>query len=148
MSGTFTQLQIHIVFSVKGRQMLINESIEEKLYKFISGVIKNNGHKLLQINGMPDHVHILISISPNQSISELVKYIKQGSSHMINSSRLIRDKFSWQSGYAAFSCSKSHSSKVINYIKNQKIHHQKKSFLQEYKTFLDENNVIYDTRFI
>ncbi len=148
MSGTYTQIQIHIVFSVKRREPIILGTVEEKIYKFISGVVKKNGHKLLQINGMPDHVHLLVSMNPNQSISDLVKGIKQSSSHMINCSGQLKNKFAWQPGYAAFSCSRSHALKVIDYIKNQKQHHRTKTFMSEYKMFLDLNNIDYDPRYL
>ena len=148
MSNTFTQLQIHVVLSVKNREQLITKEIESEIFSYITGIVNNNGHRLLQINGMPDHIHILLSLNPKQSISELIKAIKPGSSFRINSSGWIKHKFNWQSGYAAFSCSRSHAERTIQYIRNQKEHHKKLPFMAEYKRFLDLNNIDYNEKFL
>ena len=97
---------------------------------------------------MPDHVHLLFGMRPTQSLSELMQDIKGDSSKWINEKRYLKGKFSWQEGYGAFSYSKSHVSKVIKYIENQEEHHKKKSFIEEYKEFLDAFDVDYDERYI
>ena len=110
--------------------------------------VQNNGHKMLQINGMPDHVHMLIGIRPVQSLSDLMKQVKQDSSKWINQQGFVNGKFSWQAGYGAFSYSKSQLPQVINYIQNQELHHKKKTFQEEYLEFLDKFDIDYDERYI
>jgi len=102
MANTYTQIHIHAIFAVQNRVSLIKEHWQEELYKYISGIITNNGHKLLQIGGMPDHIHVLFGIQPVKSLSDLMQRIKGDSSHWINESRLVLGKFSWQDGYGAF----------------------------------------------
>ncbi len=148
MANTYTQLHVHIVFAVQNRLSLIQNDWKDRLYQYITGIIKNNGHKLLIINGMPDHLHILIGQSPIQSLSELMKIVKSNSSKWINDNRFVKGKFSWQEGYGAFSYNKSQLSKVINYIEKQELHHKKKTFAEEYEDFLKAFEVEYDNRFI
>ncbi|MCG2420257.1 IS200/IS605 family transposase [Aequorivita sp. F47161] len=148
MANTYTQIHIQTVFAVEDRQSLINPNWKDELYKYITGIIQNYNHKVLQINGMPDHIHILLGMRPTQSISELMKQIKQDSSKWINTRRLVRGKFSWQSGYGAFSYSKSQVHGVIQYIVNQEEHHKTKSFVEEYVELLKESGVDYDERYI
>lgn len=148
MANTFTQIHIHLVFAVQNRASLIHDILEERLYKYITGIIKNNNHRLLAINGMPDHIHILIGFRPTQSLSDLMQDIKGDSSKWINENKLVAGKFSWQQGYGAFSYSKSQIPKVINYIKNQKKHHQQISFMEEYERVLNDFEIRFDERYI
>jgi REP element-mobilizing transposase RayT len=148
MANTYTQIHIQAVFAVQDRQSLIKNEWKEELFKYITGIIQNHEHKVLQINGMPDHLHILFGMRPTQSISDLMKQIKQDSSKWINSKDLINGKFSWQAGFGAFSYSKSDLPRVINYIKNQELHHQKLTFQEEYLKLLKEFNVEFDQRYI
>lgn len=148
MANTFTQIHIQVVFAVQNRECIILNSWKDELYKYITGIIKQNNHKLLAINGMPDHVHILIGMRPSQSLSDLMQDIKGSSSKWINETKLIRSRFSWQEGYGAFSYSKSHLSRVIKYIENQETHHKKKNFNEEYKEFLEKFDVPYDERHV
>ncbi len=148
MANTYTQIHIHTVFAVQNRQSLIADTWETDLYKYINGIVKNNGHKLLQINGMPDHVHLLVGLRPIQALSELMKYVKQDSSKWINQNRFAKGRFSWQAGYGAFSLSRSQVPQVISYIRNQKEHHRKKSFREEYVEFLERSGIEYDTQYI
>lgn len=136
MAGTFSKIYIQVVFAVKNRDSLINQEWEEELFKYISGIIKNKEQKLLAINGMPDHIHILIGMKPNCCLSDLVREIKKSSNDFINSNKFSRFKFQWQEGYGAFSYSHSALDNVIAYIQNQKEHHKKNSFKDEYKDFL------------
>jgi len=110
-------------------------SFKDELYKYISGIIKNNDHKPLAINGMPDHIHVFLGMRLSQSLSDLMQDIKGNSSKWINEKRFLKYKFSWQEGYGAFSYSKSQLPRVITYLNNQDIHHKKKSFLEEYTDF-------------
>ncbi len=148
MANTYTQIHIQAVFVVQNRESLIHEKWETDLYRYISGIVKNQGHKLLQINGMPDHIHILLGMRPIQSLSDLMKKIKGDSSKWINQSKIDHGRFSWQEGYGAFSYAKSQVPNVIRYIKDQKLHHQKKTFKEEYLTLLNEFDIDYDERYI
>ncbi|MDH5598751.1 MAG: IS200/IS605 family transposase, partial [Cyclobacteriaceae bacterium] len=100
-SGTFTQVYIHIVFSVKYRKYLIHESWEDQLYKYITGIVQGLQNKMLAINGMPDHIHILVRMRPHVNISELVREIKKGSVNFMVENKLIDKSFQWQNGYGA-----------------------------------------------
>jgi putative transposase len=136
MAGTFSQIYIQIVFAVKGRESSIQPLWEEELYKYITGIITNKGQKLLAINGMPDHLHFLIGMKPSCCLSDLVREIKKSSNDFINEKNFSKAKFQWQEGYGAFSYSHSALGDVIRYIANQKVHHKKQSFKEEYKDFL------------
>lgn len=125
MANTYTQIHIHFVFAVKFREALIGSSWKESLYKYMTGTIQNNNHKLLAINGTADHIHILVGLRPSQSISDLMKDVKQSSTKWINENKLVNGRFAWQEGYGAFSNSKSQVSQVIKYINNQEEHHKK-----------------------
>ncbi len=148
MANTFTKIYIHSIFAVKGRENLIKKSWEDELYKYISGIIKNNGHKLLAINGMPDHIHILIGMKPVQSLSRLMQDVKGSSSKWINEKKFILGKFRWQEGYGAFSYADSQLNSVISYIDTQTEHHKKRSFKEEYTEFLDRFRVEYNPEYI
>lgn len=148
MSNTYTQIHIQFVFAVKFRKALIQPIWKDELFKYITGIIQKNNHKLLAINGMPDHIHILIGLRPTQSISDLMQVVKANSSKWVNEKGFLSSKFEWQEGYGAFSYSKSHLKNVIRYIENQEQHHKKKTFLEEYVEFLEKFEVEYDSRYI
>ncbi|CAN5736533.1 IS200/IS605 family transposase [soil metagenome] len=148
MPNTYTQIHIHFVFSVKNRAALIEKGWKDELYKYITGIFQSNGHKMLQINGMPDHIHILVAVRPNQTISAIIQNVKTESSKWINRNSLCQSLFAWQEGYGAFSYSKSQLSNVICYIQNQEIHHRKKTFLDEYRQLLKMYEIEYDERYI
>jgi len=148
MANTYTQLHMQLVFAVKFRQALIDKSWEDELYKYITGIVQNHEHKLLSINGMPDHLHLLIGYRPHQALADLLKEIKGDSSKWINDRKFTKTKFNWQEGYGAFSYSKSEVPRICSYIESQKIHHQNKTFLEEYKNLLNEFQVDYDERYI
>ena len=148
MANTYTQIHVQFVFAVKYRNGLLIPSLKEELYQYISGIIKHHKHKLLAINGMPDHIHIFIGMRPTQSISDLMQDIKGSSSKWINEKKFLKVKFEWQEGYGAFSYSKSQVDNVINYIKNQEEHHKKESFRNEYLNFLNRFEVEYDEQYI
>ena len=147
MPNTYTQLYIQIVFAVKGRENLITKGNREELHKYITGIVQNRDQKLLSIFCMPDHVHLLISIKPTISISDLVRDIKAGSSKFINDSKWIKGKFNWQEGFGAFSYSKSQIDTVVNYILNQEEHHKKINFKDEYIDFLKKFEIEYNEKY-
>lgn len=148
MPNTSTQLYIQIVFAVKGRENLISKGNREELHKYITGIVQNRDQKLLSIFCMPDHVHLLISIKPTISISDLVRDIKAGSSKFINDSKWIKGKFNWQEGFGAFSYSKSQIDTVVNYILNQEEHHKKINFKDEYIDFLKKFEIEYNEKYL
>lgn len=148
MANTYSQIHLQFVFAVKYRNSLIRSQWKEELYLYISGIIEKQGHKLLAINGMDDHIHIFIGMRPNQSVSDLLQDIKRNSSLWINQKGFVNGKFEWQEGYGAFSYSKSHVKLVIDYIKNQEKHHQRISFREEYIDFLKKFEIEYDERYI
>jgi putative transposase len=148
MANTYTQIHIQAVFTVQNRDCIILRNWKNELYKYITGIVQNNKHKLLAINGMPDHIHILIGLRPSQSLADLVQNIKGGSSKWINERKFVRGKFSWQEGYGAFSYSKSELVNVIQYIDDQIIHHKRKTFIEEYHDLLREFEVDYDDRYV
>jgi putative transposase len=148
MSNTYTQIHIHVVFAVKNRVGIIHKDWRDELYKYITGIIQKNDHKLLIINGVEDHLHLFFGMRPTQTLSDLMQDVKANSSKWINEKGFVQGRFEWQSGYGAFSYSKSQISSVIKYIENQEVHHTKQTFLEEYKNLLDQFEVDYDERYI
>lgn len=148
MANTYTQIYIHFIFAVQNRLSLINKNWQADLFKYISGIIEKQGHKLYVIGGMPEHIHILISMNPKQAPSDLMYHVKRSSSLWINQNKLSSGHFSWQSGFGSFSLSKSQLGDKIKYIENQEQHHKKITFKEEYLKFLIEYDVPYDERYI
>jgi REP element-mobilizing transposase RayT len=148
MANTYTQIHLHLVFAVKYRNGLIGKEWKDELYKYITGIVQNNKHKLLIINGMNDHIHILIGFRSHQSLADLMKDIKQMSSLWINERKFCKGKFAWQEGYAAFSYGQSQLPQIIEYIKEQEKHHQKRTFLEEFKVFLQLFEVEFEEKYI
>ncbi len=148
MANTFSQIYIQIVFAVKGRQNLISKDWKDELYKYITGICTNNQQKLIAINGVADHIHILIGLKPAMALSDLMREIKTSSSKFINEKGWIKGNFNWQEGYGAFSYSHSQLDNVIAYIQNQEIHHQTKTFKEEYLAFLDKFDISFEERYL
>ena len=148
MANTYTQIYIQIVFAVEGRQNLFDPVLNDELQKYITGIVTAQRQKLIAINNMPDHAHILIGQRPDSTLSDLVGDIKSGSTNFINRKRWVRGRFNWQEGFGAFSYSDSQLNTVIRYIQNQQTHHRKRSFHDEYVALLDKFNVPYDQRYI
>jgi len=148
MANTYSQIYLHFVFAVQNRMSLISPKWKADLYKYMSGIIENNGHKAYVMNGMPDHVHALVSMNPKQAPSDLMHDVKQSSSLWINDNRLVMGKFSWQEGFGAFSYGKSQIQTIANYIEQQEKHHQKRTFTEEYIEFLKLFEIDFDERYI
>ena len=146
--GVFTQLYIQLVFSPKYRDRLLTKEIRTELFSYMSGIVTNRKHKSIIINGMPDHVHILIGANPNDSISDLVASLKRDSSSFINSKKWFKGKFHWQDGYGAFSYGRSQLDKIYNYILNQEKHHAERTFCEEYKELLRKFEVKYKEKYL
>ncbi|HNZ43055.1 MAG TPA: IS200/IS605 family transposase [Bacteroidales bacterium] len=136
MPHSYNKIWIHAIWSTKYRDQLIMPKIEFQVYQYMREQFIESGCPVRIISGMPDHVHCLFLLNPQKSIAEIIKQIKGSTSHFINEQNLIEGKFSWQTGYAAYSVSESAVEKVFEYIKNQKSHHAKMTFLQEYNDFL------------
>lgn len=148
MANSYTQIHIQYVFVVKFRDGLIHPKWKEELFKYISGIIKFHNHKLLAINGVENHIHVLVGMKPTQTISELAQVIKANSSKWINETKMERFRFEWQAGFGAFSYSKWDVEKIINYIHNQEEHHKKKTFKEEYLNFLEDFEIDFDEKYI
>jgi putative transposase len=148
MANTYTQIYLQIVFSVKGRQNLIEKKWRDELYKYICGIANAKEQKVYAIGGIADHIHILVSIKPNIAISDLVRDIKANSSKWINEKGLVIGKFQWQEGFGAFSYGQSQLDDVIAYINNQEQHHQKKTFKDEYLDLLQKFDIEYDDKYL
>jgi REP element-mobilizing transposase RayT len=148
MANTFYQNYAQIVFSPKGRENLILPSFEERIYQYITGIIKNNDQKLIAINGMPDHIHVFIGFKPTIAIANLVRDIKANSSKFINEEHFLRGKFAWQDGYGCFTYAHSQLDVVAKYVMNQKEHHKTKTFREEYLSFLEKFAIPYDEKYL
>ena len=148
MANTYTQLYIHIVFSVKGRHALIPECHKTELHKYITGILTNKKQKVIQINSMPDHIHILVGMTPDTALSGLVKDLKVNSTRFINQKRWTVGQFAWQEGFGAFSYSHSQIPEVAAYIENQEKHHSRRTFREEYLAFLERFGVAYDVKYV
>ena len=148
MANNYTQIYIQLVFSPFRKCALITFDYEQKLYKYITGIVQNKKHKLLAINGTEDHLHIFLGLNPDQSISDLIADIKRSSSMWINENNFVKGRFEWQKGFGAFSYSRSHIDSVVKYIGNQKEHHKKVSFLDEYRDILRKFNIEFDEKYL
>ncbi len=148
MPNIYTQIHVQCVIAVKYRQSLISTEWQDQLHKFITTTLQNYGHRMLAINSMPDHLHLFFVFKPNQSLSDLMRIIKNESSAWINDKQFTKAVFKWQEGYGAFSYSRSHVKAVIDYVLNQQEHHRKRTFLDEYQQFLEQFEIDYEERHI
>ncbi|MBW8361105.1 MAG: IS200/IS605 family transposase [Kaistella sp.] len=147
-AGTFSQIYIQLVFVVKGRENLLKKVFRDEVFKYMSGILKAKGQKSIIINGVEDHVHLFIGLKPSMKLSDLVRDIKNNTTNFINEKNFVKGKFAWQEGYGAFSYSQSQIEKVYQYILNQEIHHQKKSFKVEYLELLEKFKIDYKEEFL
>ena len=148
MSGTYTNLLFHIVFSTKNRLPLITRGFKEDLHAYIGGIIKREEGILLEIGGIADHVHLLAKFKPTQSVSDMLMRIKANSSKWANETRSRARKFGWQDGFAAFTVSESQSPRVRRYIQNQEEYHRGLSYKAELVALLEKHNIVYDKRYL
>jgi putative transposase len=148
MTNTYTQIYIQTVFTVQNRISLIQDDWQQELYKYITGIVQNNEHKLIAINGMPDHLHLFIGMKPHQSLSGLMQDVKGDSSKWIHEKGFVKGRFEWQAGFGDFSYSISQIDAIVKYIKNQREHHKTRTFIEEYLDFLDKFKVPFDERYI
>jgi len=148
MAGTFSQIYIQIVFAVQDRESMIQSAWREELFKYISGIVRNKGQKMLAINGMPDHIHFLIGMKPSCCLSDFVREVKKSSNEFIKEKKFSKFKFNWQEGYGAFSYSHSQIDRVIKYIMNQEKHHKKQTFREEYLDFLNKFEIEFKDEYL
>lgn len=148
MADTYSQIYIQIIFAVQNRNALISLAWEEELHKYITGIVQNKDQKMISINGTSNHIHFLIGMKPTCCLSDLVREIKKSSNTFIKEKKLTPLNFQWQEGFGAFSYGHSQLSDVIHYIENQKRHHQKTSFKEEYIAFLNAFNIDYKDNYL
>ena len=148
MPNTYSQITIQLIFAVKNRDAMITPVFREPLHKYITGIVKNQNQKLLCINSVTDHLHLLIGQTPNCCLSDLVREIKSESSRYINENKLTKFRFYWQEGFGAFSYSRSQRDTVIHYIENQEKHHKKKTFRDEYLEFLNKFEIEFKNEYL
>lgn len=148
MANTYTQIYVQVVFAVQERASLIKSEWREELFKYIAGILKNQGIKLIAIGGVENHIHILFGLNPKIALSDLVRDIKANSSKYINEKGFVRGKFHWQEGFGAFSYSRSQLDAVAKYVLNQEKHHANKSFKAEYVELLSKFDVDYDEKYL
>ena len=148
MANTYSQITMQVVFAVKAREALIEDTFNDRLHAYISGIVANQGQKLLAINSARDHIHILLGLDPDNRLSDLVREVKSESSRFVNENRLSRYRFYWQNGFGAFSYSRSQRPMIINYIMQQSEHHRRISFREEYIELLKAFEIEYDDRYL
>lgn len=148
MANTYTRLYFHVVFAVKGRSNQIAKTWKKELYRYISAIIANKNQKLMIMNGMPNHIHLLLGTRPDCNLSDLIRDVKASSSKWINEKNWLRTQFRWQAGFGAFTVSYSDVKRVINYIENQEKHHENKTFTEECLDFLKENEIDFKYEYI
>jgi putative transposase len=146
--GTFTQMYVHLVFAVGHREAVLSKSIRPRIFEYISGIITSQKHKSIIVNGVSDHIHILLGLNPAISISDTVHDIKRSSSIFINENKLVAGKFSWQQGYGGFTYSRSQLENIYKYIERQEEHHSKRTFKEEYFSILEKYDVEYDPGYL
>lgn len=148
MALTLTRLLVHLIFSTKDRIPLIPCELEPDLYSYLGGICRDCDSPLLVAGGMPDHVHLLVSLSKNRALSDLLMEVKRGSSKWMKTQGSALREFAWQDGYAGFSIGESGVPAVTAYIQNQKEHHRTRTFKEELVEFLVKYGVEYDERYI
>jgi REP element-mobilizing transposase RayT len=148
VANTYSQVSIHCVFAVKGRENVITKDFRDRLHSYMSGILKNDGAYPLAVGGWLDHVHVFFELPTTITIADLMRMLKSSSSKWINDNKLVRGKFQWQEGYAAFSYSHSQRDTVIKYIINQEVHHKEKTFKEEYLGLLKNFEVSFDNKYV
>jgi len=148
MANTYSQLNIHCVFAVSGRQNLITPNFRDDLHRYMSGILKNDGSFPLAVNGWKDHVHCFFELPVTMSVAKQMQMLKASSAKWVNDNKLVHGKFNWQEGYGAFSYSHSQRDTVIKYIINQEQHHKTETFKDEYLSLLKNFNIEFDGKYV
>ena len=145
MSHSYNEIFVHAIYATKGRKNLVPPQFEKRLFAFVAAVAKNHSIPLLAIGGMPNHNHLLFALPPPMSVPEVIRIVKSNSSRFMNEQRFA---FAWQQGYGAFSVSMSQLGTVKNYIRNQREHHKKRTFEEEFILLLKKAGVPYDPKYV
>jgi putative transposase len=148
MANTYASLHYHIIFSTLNRVEYITPEIEQRVWAYLGGIARKHNMTALQVGGVADHIHALVMAPPSYAPSQIAQFLKGDSSKWIHEEFSALRDFAWQDGYGAFTVSKSNLGRIIDYIKNQRAHHQKNSFQQEYLDFLQKHGVDYDERYV
>jgi len=146
--STYTQILFQIVFSTKNREHSLTNPNREEIYNYIWGILKNKNCHLYRIGGITDHIHIVTHIHPSISLASLVKDIKLASSDYIKNHHLFSDFNGWQNGYGGFTYSFKEKDHLIDYVKNQQVHHETKTYIEELIELLKENSVEFDEKYL
>jgi len=147
MPSTYTSLYYHLVFSTKERAPFIHPSWQERLHGYLGGIVRDLGGIPTEINGVRDHVHLLVSLKPTHAVSDVLRQLKTGSSEWVHN-EIKQHEFSWQDGYSAFTVSPTQISGVRKYIRTQADHHKKKTFKEEYLELLKKSGVAFDEKYL
>ena len=148
MSHSYCSNRIHLIFSTKERRKCLTDELQPKLWSYMAGIARTQGFEAMINGGVWDHIHALLALPPAVSLAKAVQFLKGSSSHWINESRACDQRFAWQEGYGAFSVSASQTADVVRYIRNQRQHHEKKSFEEEFVDFLKKHGVAYDPAYV
>ena len=148
MANTYSQIYIQVVFAVQNRKALIQSDWETELFKYITGIVQKKGQKMLSINGTSNHIHFFIGMKPSCCLSDLVREIKKSSNTFIKEKNFSKFHFQWQEGFGAFSYGHSQLTDVIHYIENQKTHHKKQTFKEEYLAFLKAFDIDFKDEYV
>jgi putative transposase len=144
MSHSYASNRIHLIFSTKGREKRIAQSLQQKLWVYMAGIARTHGFEAIKVGGVEDHVHTLLLLPPTIPLAKAVQILKSCSSKWLNDTNAAGANFCWQEGYGAFSVSASHTEAVLNYIGNQPAHHAKRNFEDEYLDFLKRYGIVCD----
>jgi len=147
MPSSFTSLHFHLIFSTKDRVPLITAALRERLYPYIGGILREQRHELVEIDGMADHVHLVVRLHPTGAPADVLRIVKANSSKWVRET-LGEHGFGWQDGYGAFTVSLSNLAAVRQYVRDQEKHHQKTTFQEEFVEFLKRHEIPYDERYI
>jgi REP element-mobilizing transposase RayT len=145
---SYAKLAYHCIFSTKGRRNLITSAIQDRLYGYISGILKNNDGHLVKGGGTGNHVHLLVELKGTLAIADAIRVIKANSSKWVHETYPDQRNFGWQTGYAAFTTSASSIDRIVEYIENQQKHHQTTTFEEEFIEFLRRHNLPFDERYL
>jgi putative transposase len=148
MANTYTSLHYHIVFSTKNRHPWIAPKIEERIWKYLGGIARENDMTADRVGGVEDHVHVVVRIPPKLALRKAVQLLKGGSSKWIHDTFPALGKFAWQDGYSAFTVSQSNLRAVIHYVANQREHHRRRTFQDEYRALLERHGIEFDERYL
>ncbi|MCA1752494.1 MAG: transposase [Flavobacteriales bacterium] len=148
MANTYRSVLLQYVFAVKGRHNLLHKSWRDEVFRYMTGIIEAKGQKSIIVNGVSDHVHVLVGVKPPFEMDAFIRDVKNNSSKFINKKGWLPRKFSWQSGYGIFSYSQDQIHRLYEYILNQEAHHAKKSFKEEYIQLLKDFEIEYEEKYL